>query len=140
MNFPSASPNENMNIDSSIKPMPARRAERSSNPVEILAMRVIRNNNPHPEERTLGRVSKDDVFLLMVRDGARAPPHHEAQLASIRNFAPASSRDGPKDQTRKSRDSGFALRAPRNDGDHGIDCRSNAAAIVLNRHPSGNQP
>jgi hypothetical protein len=30
-----------MNIDSSIKPMPARRAERSSNPVEILARRVI---------------------------------------------------------------------------------------------------
>ena len=30
MNFPSASPNENMKIDSSIKPMPASRAERSS--------------------------------------------------------------------------------------------------------------
>jgi hypothetical protein len=41
MNFPSASPNENMNIDSSINPMPARRAERSSAAVEILAKRVI---------------------------------------------------------------------------------------------------
>src|ERR1700732_356899 len=42
MNFPSASPNENMNIDSSINPMPARRAERSSNPVEIFANTLIR--------------------------------------------------------------------------------------------------
>jgi hypothetical protein len=30
-----------MNIDSSISPMPARRAERSSNPVDIFANRVI---------------------------------------------------------------------------------------------------
>ena len=30
MNLPSASPNENMKIDSSINPMPASRAERSS--------------------------------------------------------------------------------------------------------------
>src|SRR5205807_4469088 len=41
MNFPSASPNENMNIDNSINPMPARRAERSSAAGEILAKRVI---------------------------------------------------------------------------------------------------
>src|SRR5882724_8277543 len=34
---------------------------------------------PHPEERPLGRVSKDEAFL-MVRDGARAPPHHEGPL------------------------------------------------------------
>src|SRR6266446_3053740 len=41
MNFPSASPNENMNIDNNISPMPARRAERSSAAGEILAKRVI---------------------------------------------------------------------------------------------------
>src|SRR3954470_2725353 len=41
MNFPSASPNENMNIDSSIQLMAARRAERSSVAVEILASRLI---------------------------------------------------------------------------------------------------
>src|SRR6266480_4157150 len=41
MNFPSASPNENMNIDNSINPIPARRAERSSAAGEILAKRVI---------------------------------------------------------------------------------------------------
>jgi hypothetical protein len=33
---------------------------------------------PHPEERRLRRVSKDEMYILMVRDGARAPPHHEA--------------------------------------------------------------
>jgi len=38
---------------------------------------------PHPEERASARVSKDeaetteDADILMVRDGARAPPHHE---------------------------------------------------------------
>src|SRR5882724_6174984 len=32
---------------------------------------------PHPEQRPLGRVSKDEDTGLMVRDGARAPPHHE---------------------------------------------------------------
>ncbi len=33
---------------------------------------------PHPEERALARVSKDERYLgLMVRDGACAPPHHE---------------------------------------------------------------
>src|SRR6267142_3988615 len=41
MNFPSASPNENMNIDNSINPIPARRAERSSAALEILASRLI---------------------------------------------------------------------------------------------------
>src|SRR6266403_375258 len=97
MNFPSASPNENMKIDNNISPMPARRAERSSAAVEIFVSRLIRNSKPHPEERprrqvyaacvnlAASRVSKDDAFLLMVRDGARAPPHHEAPLASIRN-------------------------------------------------------
>src|SRR6266403_3459858 len=33
--------------------------------------------DPHPEERTLVRVSKDALIVLMVRDGTRAPPHHE---------------------------------------------------------------
>jgi hypothetical protein len=33
---------------------------------------------PHPEERRLRRVSKDGP-KLMVRDGASAPPHHEAR-------------------------------------------------------------
>jgi SAM-dependent methyltransferase len=32
---------------------------------------------PHPEERALARVSKDGAVGVMVRDGARAPPHHE---------------------------------------------------------------
>jgi hypothetical protein len=41
MNFPSASPNENMNIDNSISPMPARRAERSSAAVEIFVSRLM---------------------------------------------------------------------------------------------------
>ena len=40
MNFPSASPNENMKIASSINPMPASRAERSSE-VESFANRLI---------------------------------------------------------------------------------------------------
>src|SRR5258708_37075918 len=39
MNLPSASPNENMKIDSSISPMPARRAERSSAKVESFPKR-----------------------------------------------------------------------------------------------------
>src|SRR6202171_1986493 len=38
-----------------------------------------RKKTPHPEERPLGRVSKDEASL-MVRDGARAPPHHEGPL------------------------------------------------------------
>src|SRR3981081_2325253 len=38
---------------------------------------VRRKLDPHPEERPLGRVSKDGAIVLMVRDGARAPPHHE---------------------------------------------------------------
>src|SRR6266550_8359232 len=33
--------------------------------------------HPHPEQWPLGRVSKDEDTGLMVRDGARAPPHHE---------------------------------------------------------------
>ncbi len=41
MNLPMASPNENMKIESSINPMPARRAERSAAAVEILASRVM---------------------------------------------------------------------------------------------------
>jgi hypothetical protein len=41
MNFPSASPNENIDTDNSIKPMPARCAERSSWWEESLARRVI---------------------------------------------------------------------------------------------------
>src|SRR5450631_1740425 len=45
--------------------------------VEILNAREC----PHPEERRLRRVSKDGtLFSLMVRDGARAPPHHEGFL------------------------------------------------------------
>src|SRR5258708_21970661 len=39
---------------------------------------------PHPEEPRLRRVSKDEAHRgLMVRDGARAPPHHEDK-----NYAP----------------------------------------------------
>jgi cyclohexyl-isocyanide hydratase len=34
---------------------------------------------PHPEERPLGRVSKDECYQLTVRDGATAPPHHEGK-------------------------------------------------------------
>src|ERR1700677_2315604 len=41
MNLPSASPNENMKTDSAINPMPARRAERSSAPVEIFARKFM---------------------------------------------------------------------------------------------------
>src|SRR5882724_2662414 len=41
MNLPMASPNENMKIDSSINPTPARRAERSSEVVEIFVNRLI---------------------------------------------------------------------------------------------------
>jgi hypothetical protein len=41
MNLPSASPNENMKIASSISPMPASRAERSSSPVEIFESSVM---------------------------------------------------------------------------------------------------
>src|SRR3979411_1895637 len=36
------------------------------------------------EERRLRHVSKDEGCALMVRDGARAPPHHKGRLASIR--------------------------------------------------------
>src|SRR3977135_1965482 len=39
---------------------------------------------PHPEERRLRRVSKDEECGLMVRDGARAPPHHEEWSLSDR--------------------------------------------------------
>src|SRR6266404_6691868 len=48
MNFPSASPNENMNIDSSINPMAGRRAERSSAAVEILANRLMDDRGVFP--------------------------------------------------------------------------------------------
>ena len=41
MNLPSASPNENMKTASTINPMPARRAERSSAVMEIFARRLI---------------------------------------------------------------------------------------------------
>src|SRR5664279_3606051 len=41
MYLPSASPNENMKIDSSISPIPASRAERASSPVEIFANRLM---------------------------------------------------------------------------------------------------
>src|SRR6478752_168452 len=61
MNLPSASPNENMNIDSSISPMPARRAERSSVPVEILASRLIEWVTLILRSGLLGRVSKDEA-------------------------------------------------------------------------------
>ena len=41
MYLPSASPNENMKTDSTINPIPARRAERSSAALEIFAKRLI---------------------------------------------------------------------------------------------------
>src|SRR5438309_1654543 len=41
---------------------------------------IYPHDSPHPEERPLGRVSKDGR-MLMVRDGARAPPHHEVDSA-----------------------------------------------------------
>src|SRR5260370_39501645 len=41
MNLPSVSPNANTPTDTSIRPMPARRAERSSEAVEILASKLI---------------------------------------------------------------------------------------------------
>jgi hypothetical protein len=41
MNFPVASPNENKKIDSSMSPMPASRAERSSAGVDILVSKLM---------------------------------------------------------------------------------------------------
>ena len=41
MNLPSTSPNEKKHTPASIKPMPASRAERSSEVVEILERRLI---------------------------------------------------------------------------------------------------
>jgi hypothetical protein len=45
---------------------------------------VVTTKDPHPEERAVARVSKDGLPHLrpMVRDGASAPPHHEAVPAS----------------------------------------------------------
>src|SRR5271169_5957793 len=79
MNLPMASPNENMKIDSSINPTPARGAERSSVDAEIFDSRFIFAGDPHPEERPLGRVSKVEASwfetalmrLLTMRKGAR---------------------------------------------------------------------
>src|ERR1700730_7081264 len=45
-----------------------------------LSAAVIGMRKPHPEERRLGRVSKDDAVGLMVRDGAKAPPHHGGSI------------------------------------------------------------
>src|SRR5882724_13617586 len=93
MNLPSASPNENMQTAASIRPMPARRAERSSVVAGILASKFISTGTPHAEERPLGRVSKDEAswfetaqtLLLTMRSGLR-------QSAS----SPASFRDAPQ--------------------------------------------
>src|SRR5258708_37645939 len=45
MNLQSVSPNAKMPTDTSIRPMPARRAERASEAVEILASRLIGDRN-----------------------------------------------------------------------------------------------
>src|SRR5215213_2863602 len=45
-------------------------------------------HRPHPEERAFARVSKDGgIRALMVRDGASAPPHHEASADTARLLA-----------------------------------------------------
>src|ERR1700704_6600749 len=60
----------------------ARKANRMTNRRPISAMQLDPfygggvTRCPHPEERALARVSKDGR-VPMVRDGARAPPHHE---------------------------------------------------------------
>jgi len=57
----------------------AAAGERQQMPIEYQEL----TQGPHPEERASARVSKDeaetteDADILMVRDGARAPPHHE---------------------------------------------------------------
>src|SRR5262249_46217052 len=38
---------------------------------------LCRVRHPHPQERPLGRVSKDAHIVLIVRACARGPPHHE---------------------------------------------------------------
>ena len=117
MNFPIASPNENMNIESSIKPMPARRAERSSVAGEIFANRFMSGS---------------------LRKG------RQGSLIRLLKMSPASFRDAPLAQARNpySRQwlwiPGSRFARPGMTG--GIDCRDNTAAIRKNRNAAGNQP
>src|SRR5881397_3503567 len=76
MNFPSASPNENMNIDSSINPMPARRAERSSAAMEIFVSRVIQGSFVRGRPRFAYQVAKGLSSVIPGCAARRRPGIH----------------------------------------------------------------
>src|SRR5258707_4460008 len=122
-----------MNIDSSIKPMPARRAERSSLKAEILVNRFMCDSLRKGRQGSLIRLLKmspasfPDVQVHIVDAQARNP--YSLHWLWI---------PGSRGACHRAALCADPLARPGMTG--GIDCRNNTAAIRMNRNAAGNPP